>query len=124
MVGTITVMCGVLGAFMGAILASWVSAVTYRIPRGMDIVNERSQCTACLTQIQARDNIPILGWVFLRGRCRACEASISVRYPLMELGGLFIGAIVGIVAGPLGIVAMTVVAIGVPILIHYWKAER
>lgn len=117
-------MWAVFGALMGAVLASWMSAVTYRIPRGMDIISERSQCTSCLTPIAAQDNIPIIGWVFLRGHCRTCEAPISMRYPLMEIAGLALGALIGWFAGIAGIVVMTTVALGVPVLIHYWKAGR
>ncbi len=79
-------------AFIGGLLAgSFVSAVAYRLPRGMSIAGPRSQCPACGAQIAAYDNVPVISWLLLRGRSRCCGAPISPRYPLTELvlGALF-----------------------------------
>jgi leader peptidase (prepilin peptidase)/N-methyltransferase len=75
----------------GAILGSFATALAYRLPRGENWVTERSRCPACDAQIRARDNVPILSWLLLRGRCRDCGEPISARYPLAELtlGALF-----------------------------------
>ncbi|HET7509475.1 MAG TPA: prepilin peptidase, partial [Solirubrobacterales bacterium] len=58
----------------------------HRVPRGESIVGPRSQCPGCGTQIAAYDNVPVMSWLFLRGRGRCCGEPISARYPLAELG--------------------------------------
>jgi leader peptidase (prepilin peptidase) / N-methyltransferase len=72
-----------LGAF-GAAIGSFVNVLAYRLPRHESIVKPRSRCPSCETQIAGYDNIPVLSWLLLRGRCRHCDAPISVRYPLVE----------------------------------------
>ncbi|HEX4732726.1 MAG TPA: prepilin peptidase [Solirubrobacterales bacterium] len=69
----------------GLAVGSFATAVAYRLPRGMPFALERSQCPACGAQIGARDNIPVISWLLLRGRARCCGAPISARYPLTEL---------------------------------------
>ncbi len=64
---------------------SFVGLVAHRLPRGLSVVGPRSVCDACGAQIAARDNIPLLSWLLLRGRCRSCHARIPLRYPLVEL---------------------------------------
>jgi leader peptidase (prepilin peptidase)/N-methyltransferase len=74
-------------AFLGGMVAgSFLSVVAHRVPRGVSIVAPRSRCPSCATQIEARDNIPVVSWLLLRGRCRACGAGIPALYPLAELG--------------------------------------
>jgi len=75
----------------GAVLGSFATALAHRLPRGENWISERSACPGCGERIRARDNIPIVSWLWLRGRCRDCAEPISVRYPLAELatGGLF-----------------------------------
>jgi leader peptidase (prepilin peptidase)/N-methyltransferase len=76
----------VIIAFLGGLaVGSFATAVAYRVPRGMPFAVERSQCPACGAQIGARDNVPVVSWLVLRGRARCCGASISPRYPLTEL---------------------------------------
>jgi leader peptidase (prepilin peptidase)/N-methyltransferase len=70
----------------GAVIGSFISVVGHRVPRGESVVGGRSKCPRCDHQISAYDNIPILSWLVLRGRCRSCREPISVRYPLTELG--------------------------------------
>jgi leader peptidase (prepilin peptidase)/N-methyltransferase len=72
-----------LGA-CGAAIGSFVNVLAYRLPRRESIVKPRSRCPQCETQIAAHDNIPVVSWLLLRGRCRHCRASIPVRYPLVE----------------------------------------
>lgn len=73
-------------AFVGGIVTgSFVGVVAHRLPRGLSIVGPRSVCDSCSTQIAAYDNVPVLSWLLLRGRCRSCEAAIPARYPLVEL---------------------------------------
>jgi leader peptidase (prepilin peptidase)/N-methyltransferase len=70
----------------GAVVGSFLNVLVYRLPREISIVmTPPSSCPACSTPIRWFDNIPLLSWLLLRGRCRACRAPISVRYPLVEL---------------------------------------
>jgi leader peptidase (prepilin peptidase)/N-methyltransferase len=82
--------CGLFGLAIG----SFLNVVIYRVPRQLSIVSPRSACPTCSTPILERDNIPVLSWLLLRGRCRTCHSPISARYPLVELAcaGLFAGA--------------------------------
>jgi leader peptidase (prepilin peptidase)/N-methyltransferase len=74
-------------AFLGGLCAgSFISVVAHRVPRGLSIVGPRSQCPSCGAQIAAYDNIPVVSWVLLQGRCRRCGGRISARYPALELG--------------------------------------
>lgn len=76
----------VLGfAILGSCLGSFLNVCVYRIPRGMSLSSPRSRCPRCGSAILARHNIPVLGWLILRGRCRACRGAISPRYPAVEL---------------------------------------
>jgi leader peptidase (prepilin peptidase)/N-methyltransferase len=71
---------------LGAVVGSFVTVVAHRLPRGESFVGGRSRCPQCGAVIGARDNIPLLSWLWLRGRCRSCGTPISIRYPLAELG--------------------------------------
>jgi len=81
--------CAVLGLLIG----SFLNVVIYRVPRNDSIVSPRSACPSCAAPIAARDNVPLLSWLVLRGHCRHCHASIDVRYPIVELATalLFVG---------------------------------
>ncbi|MFN2588908.1 MAG: A24 family peptidase [Actinomycetota bacterium] len=70
---------------LGLIFGSFGTVVAWRVPRRESIVTGRSRCPRCGAPIQARDNVPVLGWLLLRGRCRNCGNPISIRYPLTEL---------------------------------------
>jgi leader peptidase (prepilin peptidase)/N-methyltransferase len=74
-----------VAAPFGLVIGSFMTVVTARVPVGTSIVAPRSQCPACGTPIRNRDNVPLLGWILLRGRCRACGSRISIRYPFLEL---------------------------------------
>jgi leader peptidase (prepilin peptidase)/N-methyltransferase len=85
------VTAAVAAAFgVGCMAGSFLNVVAHRVPRGETVVLGRSHCPACGATIRARDNVPIVGWLVLRGRCRDCGAAISPRYPLVEAacGGL------------------------------------
>jgi leader peptidase (prepilin peptidase)/N-methyltransferase len=74
-------------AFLGGMVAgSFISVVAHRLPRGLSIVGPRSRCPSCGAQIAAYDNVPVISWLLLRGRCRRCRDRISPRYPAVELG--------------------------------------
>lgn len=69
---------------LGFVLGSFVSALSYRLPRGQSIVAGRSRCTSCSTVLRPSDLIPVISWSLTGGRCRYCGTSISARYPLIE----------------------------------------
>jgi leader peptidase (prepilin peptidase)/N-methyltransferase len=89
----------VISGLYGLLLGSFANVVIYRVPEGLSVVKPRSACPTCDEPIGSRDNIPVLSWLILRGRCRHCSTSISSRYPLVELatGALFV--VVALVVG-------------------------
>jgi leader peptidase (prepilin peptidase)/N-methyltransferase len=82
-----------LCALLGLAIGSFLNVVIHRVPQGLSVVTPRSACPSCGTPIAERDNIPVVSWLLLRGRCRHCHEPISLRYPLVELAcaGLFAG---------------------------------
>ena len=88
MTAALTALCGVFGLLIG----SFLNVVIWRVPRGESIVRPPSHCPGCDTPIAPRDNLPVLSWLLLRGRCRHCGTRISWRYPAVELAtaGLFV----------------------------------
>ena len=80
-------MLGIAAALfvLGLVIGSFASVVAHRVPRKESVVGGRSKCPSCGAQIKAYDNIPLVSWLLLRGRCRACGERISARYPLLEL---------------------------------------
>ena len=75
---------------MGLLIGSFLNVVVYRVPAGMSIATPASACPTCHAPIRAGDNVPVLSWLLLRGRCRSCATPISARYPIVELAtGLF-----------------------------------
>lgn len=81
-------------ALFGLVVGSFLNVVIYRVPRHESIVTPRSRCPSCDAPIKERDNIPVLSWLVLRGKCRKCHAPITSRYLLVEVAGgaLFAGA--------------------------------
>lgn len=84
---------------VGACWGSFLNVVIARVPAGQSVVSPRSRCPRCGTQIAAWDNLPVLSWIMLRGRCRSCQAPISPRYPMIELLIAMAGAAVVARAG-------------------------
>jgi leader peptidase (prepilin peptidase)/N-methyltransferase len=78
----LVLLCGLVGLMIG----SFLNVVIWRVPRGESVVRPPSACPSCGHEIRPRDNVPVLGWLLLRGRCRDCGHPISARYPLVELG--------------------------------------
>jgi leader peptidase (prepilin peptidase)/N-methyltransferase len=74
----------ILAAAGGALIGSFLNVVAHRLPRAESLVSPGSRCPHCGTPIKPYDNVPVLGWVLLRGRCRQCQAHISPRYPIVE----------------------------------------
>jgi leader peptidase (prepilin peptidase)/N-methyltransferase len=89
-VPALVVAAGILGLLIG----SFLNVVIHRVPLGESVVRPRSRCPQCGAELKERDNVPVVSWLLLRGRCRSCQAPISVRYPLVELGtGLLFAAV-------------------------------
>lgn len=92
----VPILVGVLGASIG----SFLNVVIHRVPRGLSVVSPPSACPACGTRIRATDNIPVLSWLLLRGRCRACREPFSVRYAVIELVTALVFAGLAALAAP------------------------
>ncbi len=74
--------CGLIGALIG----SFLNVVICRVPRGESVMSPPSHCPGCAHPVRPRDNVPVLSWLALKGRCRDCDEPISARYPLVEAG--------------------------------------
>jgi leader peptidase (prepilin peptidase)/N-methyltransferase len=74
----------VAAALAGLLVGSFLNVVAYRLPRGESLLHPRSRCPQCATQLRALDNVPVISWLVLRGRCHHCGAHISARYPIVE----------------------------------------
>ncbi len=75
-----------LAGLLGLLVGSFLNVVVHRVPAGLSVVSPPSACPGCGHVVRARDNVPVLSWLLLRGRCRDCAAPISARYPLVEAG--------------------------------------
>ena len=80
-------MAAIAAGVVGALIGSFLNVIIYRVPLKRSIVSPASACGTCGRPVRAFDNIPVISWLVLRGRCRDCGSRISVRYPLVELGG-------------------------------------
>src|SRR5688500_13415530 len=78
----------------GLVIGSFMTVVVARVPAGESVIRPRSRCPSCGVEIRSRDNVPLVGWLLLRGRCRNCGERISALYPVVELvtAALFVGA--------------------------------
>lgn len=74
-----------VASLFGLLFGSFLGLVVYRVPRKESILKPRSRCPGCGTELRAIDNVPVLSWLALRGRCRTCKTKISARYPAAEL---------------------------------------
>lgn len=79
---------------LGAIIGSFLNVCIYRIPKGLSIVRPSSRCPSCGTPIKFYDNIPILSYILLAGRCRSCKTKFSVKYPLIEFLNAFLYVVI------------------------------
>lgn len=101
----------------GLCVGSFLNVVAFRLPRGESLVSPGSHCPGCGTPVRAYDNVPLLGWLLLRGRCRSCGERISPRYPLVEaLTALLALSVVLVKHSPRDIVlGLVLVAVLVPV---------
>jgi leader peptidase (prepilin peptidase)/N-methyltransferase len=118
--------CGLAGLLVG----SFLNVVIWRVPRKQSVVRPRSHCPSCDTELSPPDLVPVVSWLRLRGRCRACHESIPVRYPLVEVGS---GILFAAVAARFGaewylpvylLMAAALLAISVIDLEHYIVPNR
>ena len=82
---SVAAIVAVFSGVIGLIIGSFLNVVIWRVPRGESIVTPPSACPKCHHRLRARDNIPVVSWLLLRGKCRDCGEPISARYPLVEL---------------------------------------
>jgi len=88
-------LCSLLGLLVG----SFLNVVIHRVPAGESVVAPRSRCPQCGTELANRENIPVVSWLVLRGKCRTCGTPISKRYPIVEA---LTGALFGVIAARIG----------------------
>lgn len=77
----------VMAGLLGAALGSFINVVIYRLPQGLSLWFPRSHCPNCKRPVRPHENLPIIGYLFLKGRCAGCKERISLRYPLVEVAG-------------------------------------
>lgn len=88
-------MLALLAGLLGLLVGSFLNVVIHRLPRRESLVRPGSHCPRCGTPVAPRDNVPVLSWLLLRGRCRHCRGRVSARYPLIELlTGIVFAAVV------------------------------
>src|SRR5205807_8792463 len=80
-----TAFLAIVSGVAGLAIGSFLNVVIHRVPEKQSVVAPRSRCPHCGTEISPRDNIPVISWLVLRGKCRQCRSPISPRYPLVEL---------------------------------------
>jgi leader peptidase (prepilin peptidase)/N-methyltransferase len=96
----VTALLAAFSGVLGLIIGSFLNVVIWRVPRGESVVRPPSHCPGCDQPIATRDNVPVLSWLLLRGRCRNCGTRISARYPLVELATALLFAGFAIRFGP------------------------
>lgn len=95
-----TTLLAIIGGVLGLAIGSFLNVVAYRVPLGKSVVSPPSACPNCSAEITSRDNIPVLSWLLLRGRCRNCAEPISPRYAVVELTTAVLFAVTPYVVGP------------------------
>ena len=120
----------VISAVLGLAIGSFLNVVIWRVPRKLSVVRPSSHCPRCETPIRTADNVPVVSWVALRGKCRHCDNPIPVRYPLVEAG---CGALFALVAARFGwswelpaflLLAAALLAISIIDLEHFIVPDR
>ena len=112
-----TAVAAVLAGIFGAVIGSFLNVVAYRLPRGESLSHPPSHCPKCGAPVKPYDNVPVLSWLLLRGRCRSCKEPISPRYPIVEAGTGLLCALVVVAKGPdsESIIGIVLVLLLVPI---------
>lgn len=122
MTAILAAFCGVLGLVIG----SFLNVVIWRVPRGESVVSPPSHCPGCNEPIAPRDNIPVLSWLVLRGRCRRCRNPISARYPAVELVTAVLFVVMALRFGPHGVLPayLYLAAVGVALALIDYDVKR
>ncbi|MCW2843311.1 MAG: peptidase domain protein [Nocardioides sp.] len=104
---------------LGLLVGSFLNVVVHRVPAGLSLVSPGSACPRCHHQIRPRDNVPVVSWLLLRGRCRDCSATIPARYPLVEIATAALFGLTGwrFGASPYTAAALLVTAAGVALFL-------
>ncbi len=106
-----------ISALLGLLIGSFLNVVIWRVPRHESVVSPPSRCPGCDQLIRPYDNIPVLSWLILRGKCRGCKTKISARYPLVEAGTAILwGLLAWRFAGSWALPAYLVLAGGLVVL--------
>jgi leader peptidase (prepilin peptidase) / N-methyltransferase len=103
------VIAAVVTGFLGLLIGSFLAVVSVRLPREEDMVLARSRCMGCGETLRNWELVPLFSWLALRGRCAHCQAPISRRYPLIELGGALVGVWAGLNSSSWLMIAATAV---------------
>jgi leader peptidase (prepilin peptidase)/N-methyltransferase len=107
----------------GSVIGSFLNVVVYRVPAGLSVVNPPSACPVCGSPIRPYDNIPVISWLVLRGRCRDCRTRIPVRYPLVEAGtAIFFGVVALMFLGPLRLSGASLVGVVLTLVAYLFLA--
>ncbi len=111
----------VLIAVFGLAIGSFLNVVAYRVPLGLSVVSPPSACPGCHNEIEARDNVPLLSWLVLRGKCRHCAEPISARYPVVEAitGVLFVAVALVFLPGVLAAATVPAAVAGALALVAF-----
>lgn len=114
-----------VGGGLGLLIGSFLNVVAHRVPAGISVVSPPSACPGCGSRIAARDNVPVLSWLLLRGRCRSCAVPISARYPLVEMATGVAFVVVAVRFWPLdpATVDLRALLVQLPVLVAFlWLA--
>jgi leader peptidase (prepilin peptidase)/N-methyltransferase len=109
---------------VGLLFGSFLTVVIHRIPAGESIVRPRSRCPACGVEIRSRDNVPVVSWVLLRGRCRNCGERISAEYPLVELATAALFAAAAVLVDPIFAASLAAPFLGIMLAIAVIDARH
>ena len=115
----VVVVAGVFGLLIGSFLNAWA----YRLPREISIARGRSFCPTCSAPINWYDNVPLASYLALRGRCRACKAHISLRYPLGEAGTAVLFVLAAVLTGASWLLPLQLLFISVLVLVSQTDLE-
>jgi leader peptidase (prepilin peptidase)/N-methyltransferase len=111
-------------ALGGLLIGSFMNVVNYRLPRHESLVHPGSHCPNCGAPVKPYDNIPVISWLLLRGRCRGCRAPISVRYPAVELLSAVLAVIVVVSRSGVHDIALDLTLVAVLIPVAFIDLER
>jgi leader peptidase (prepilin peptidase)/N-methyltransferase len=113
----VSVVIVLVAAVLGLAVGSFLNVVVYRVPNGQSVVAPASACPRCGHEIRPRDNVPVLSWLVLRGRCRDCSAPISARYPFVEATTAALFALVAGLVVPALDTAAPGLSVAVPVIV-------